>query len=461
MVDLSTLFRTIFVGFVLTLGACGGGGGSGNNGAAAGSAPPPAVSTGSLTLLVGDGPIDSVDEVNIVISEIILIGDDDGQESVFEGEVGPINLLDLQNITELLFDGDVPAGDYSKIRLRITSLEVVEGTTVSDVQLPANGRIDLNPQGTFNIAPGEDLVIQIDFDLDRSIHIVQTGNSQYRFRPVVFVDIIDQTDQLRLTRLFGTVVADGAGAEESDFDLCEPVENDEEPTCQDIVLGNPHTILDVDGMPLATIDTLLDGTAHLFGHFFIGAEGGSFFRAKIIAQGEESSIESIEGDVQTTVSNESFELLTTEITDPFNVVITDAVLLDDFGNALETAIEPGQEAEAWAQENVLAEQTEPQNFPAFLVQVSPGGVDDSLLGTLFAVDGDQITLVNDDGEVCVLNVAETVIQHVVTNADGSESMNITLAQLAELVGTDPTVEAFGNIDGECLVASTIVVETES
>lgn len=459
MVDLNILFRICLASFVLVLGACGGGGSSNNSGSV-GAAPPPAISTGSLTLLVGDGPIDAVDEVNIVISEIILIGGDDGQESVFEGEIGPINLLDLRNITELLFDGDVPAGDYSKIRLRITSLEIVEGATVSDVQLPANGRIDLNPQGSFNIAPGEDLVIQIDFDLDRSIHIVQTGNSQYRFRPVVFVDIIDQTDQLRLTRLFGTVVADGAGEETSDFDLCEPAVGDAEQVCHDVVFGGPGTILDADGAALETIDTLLDGTAHLFGHFFIGAEGGSFFRAKMVVQGDEASIESITGDVETAVIDESFDLLTIDFTDPFNVMISDALLLDDVGNALEVEIEAGQEAEAWAQQNVLATQTEPQNFPAFLVQVSPGEADDSLLGTLFAVTGDEITLVNDDGEVCVLNVAETVIQHVITDADGSESMDITMAQLAELVGTDPSVEAFGSIDGECLVADTIVVETE-
>ena len=56
----------------------------------------------------------------------------------------------------------------------------------------------------------------------------------------------------------------------------------------------------------------------------------------------------------------------------------------------------------------------------------------------------------------MLHTAETEIQQV----DGSESMNITLAQLAELVGNAPTVEAFGELDeNDCLVADVIVVES--
>ena len=81
---------------MFALSACGGGGSSSNN---ATSPPPAGVSEqGSLTLLIGDGPLDAVDEVNITITEIILLGDD-GQQTIFDGEVGPINLLELQNVT--------------------------------------------------------------------------------------------------------------------------------------------------------------------------------------------------------------------------------------------------------------------------------------------------------------------------------------------------------------------------
>ena len=54
----------------------------------------------------------------------------------------------------------------------------------------------------------------------------------------------------------------------------------------------------------------------------------------------------------------------------------------------------------------------------------------------------------------------TEIQQISGTGEAAESMDITVAQLGELVGTAPTVEAFGETDGDCLVADVIVVETD-
>ena len=203
---------------------CGGGSSS-----SAPNVPPAATAaaTGGFTLLVGDAALDGIDAVNIDIEEVRLLGDD-GQQVLLADGVGVINLLDLRNITQLVAATDVPVGSYNKIRLIISSLEIIEkgDPTPIPTQLPANGKIDLNPQGSFDISAGENLVVQIDFDLARSIKLVQTGNSQYRFRPVVFIDVIEN---LRLTKLFGSIQADDPASVESDLDLC-PVDEEDSPS---------------------------------------------------------------------------------------------------------------------------------------------------------------------------------------------------------------------------------------
>ena len=136
----------------------------------------------------------------------------------------------------------------------------------------------------------------------------------------------------------------------------------------------------------------------MFGHFFIGAEGGTFFRGRVVVQGDETSIESVEGDVSSDAVDGVFNLQTDETTE-FVVDASGAVLLDALGDELVETIVSGQEAEAWAQTSVLAGVADPADFPAFLVQVSPGDDEESVIGTLFAVDGDQITLTGEAGEI--------------------------------------------------------------
>lgn len=446
---------------MFALSACGGGGSSSNN---ATSPPPAGVSEqGSLTLLIGDGPLDEVDEVNITITEIILLGDD-GQQTIFDGEVGPINLLELQNVTELLFDGEVPAGDYSKIRLRISALEVVDNGVAEAVQLPANGRIDLNPQGSFNISPNEDLVVQIDFDLDRSVHVVQTGNGRYRFRPVVFVDIIDQTDNLRLSHLFGQLTPDQVDSPLSDVDLCELNSTAAEPPCYDVVLSEDVVLLDIEGMVLGTLEGTLDNPAHVYGHYFIGAEGGRFFRARLIVYGAQDSVVQITGDITSDAVDGVFSAETNEndVIQTYNVIATDALVLDELGAAFDAPIVAGQGVDAWAQVTVLDAVTTEGDFPAFLAQISPvEAVEESVQGTLLSVEGDLVTLTNDEGQACIVVTAETVIQQVVDEGDAAEVMDITLTDLSDLVETAPVVEAFGPLINDCIEAELIVVESDS
>jgi len=437
-----TFFSTLLVG-TLALAGCGGGSSDRNN-----------TEPGAVTVLLGDGPLEGVLEVNIDIEEVILIGES-GQQSLTTNDVGTINLLDLRNVTRLIADTEVPAGTYSKIRLLINSLEIVpaEGDGApEDAQLPANGKIDLNPQGAFEISPGEELVVQIDIDLHRSVHIVETGNSQYRFRPVVFIDVLDQTDNLRLTRLVGELNEDGNNVE-SDADLC-PIEALDESPCIDVDIPGDTLILGVDGSPLAD---LLPADANVFGKYDVPLTGDPIFVASIIVVGDDTAVSQINGTVASPVLDDAFDLSPPASPDLVNIgILADARLLDGAGDPIATTdINVGNLAEAWAQSALVG--ADP--FPAFLVQVRENDEEDSAMGTLTLVDGDELTLNDGMADLCVLVGASTAIQIVSGFDMDAETMPGTLADLEVLVGDAINVEAFGTVVDGCLNASVVVAET--
>ena len=184
--------------------------------------------TGRVAIALTDAPTDEFIQVLITVVSIDLLpGDDDSErETIFEG-VETFDLLALENVSEpFALAADVPAGTYSKLRLGVTSIELVrmlEDGSFESVfpRLPGGDRIDLNPRGGFEVAPGETLAIQLDIDARRSIHIVGNGNGRYQFRPQVFVEIMDAERESRLVSLAGIVdeiedVEDGVR-----FELCE------------------------------------------------------------------------------------------------------------------------------------------------------------------------------------------------------------------------------------------------
>ena len=62
-----------------------------------------------MGILFTDAPTDYYEEINLTVLQAILIGEDEKQEFVFEGEE-PINLLDLENFSEPVIFGEVQAG---------------------------------------------------------------------------------------------------------------------------------------------------------------------------------------------------------------------------------------------------------------------------------------------------------------------------------------------------------------
>lgn len=198
----------------LSLTSCGGGSGDGS--ASSGD-------VGSVAILLTDGPTADYDQVNLTITQIELIGDNGASALVFSGE-RTVDLLDLGDDAEVFSLVDAPAGIYHKIRFTITALELVrldESGAVAEVvepELPANGKVDLNPRMDFIVSGDEPLVLQLDLDADKSLQAIRLGNGKYRFRPVVFVEIVSGATLGRYARLEGTV--SGLDADAGTFDLC-------------------------------------------------------------------------------------------------------------------------------------------------------------------------------------------------------------------------------------------------
>jgi len=260
----------VLFGVTAVLAACGGSGGdSGNNGdGGVGSAPDPVVpaptgpETGTVGIVLTDAATDQLSEINLDVVEAILIGDS-GQHSIFEGEV-TINLLDLENYGKPIAFGEVPIGAYNKLRLRITNVELVDLDGNSfDAKLPGGGKIDLLDRDGFAVFPGRTLIAEIDFDANKSIHIVSTGNG-YRVRPVVKAKFMDEGGlPEKLTRLEGRIdeiVDEATGA----FVLCSI---DAPDTCLDVVVSDGGCIYDEEGIPTTPDMLAVDQEVVVVGRF--------------------------------------------------------------------------------------------------------------------------------------------------------------------------------------------------
>jgi hypothetical protein len=203
----------------LLLAACGGGGSGGSSAPVAGN------QTGKVTMTMSDGPIDGYSKVVMVVNEIRLLSSG-GQDVIVLDEPKEIDFLALSNFSEVLIKREVVAGTYSKIRLILDSLTLektdANGNVIQSDPVDMHGlqKVDINPQGTFTVRGGEEIIINVDLNLDRSIHIVSAGNSgNIHFRPVVFATISTQPAFDHLFRVEGTI--DSINSAASTLNVCD------------------------------------------------------------------------------------------------------------------------------------------------------------------------------------------------------------------------------------------------
>ena len=468
---LRTLFLTAFAALVIS--GCGGGGSAE---APVVSIPDP-VQMATVTVLLTDAPSDEFDQIFVSISSIELLG---GSEQVvlFEGDE-TIDLLMLENFADLFaISDDVPPDSYNKIRLRITDIELVQrdddGNIVESIHpdLPANGKLDLNPRGPIEIAPGANVVLQLDMDARRSIHIVGTGSDRYKFRPVVFVDVVNEEFDTKSVRIKGDVIAlDEANGT---IEVCQ-----QNPTSSDndsgsglehcvIVNTNDQTgFFDSNAESAAFADLLVGDSVTVIGMF--DSEDSSMFYATVVAIDTEGDFGRYEGVVLSAVdSNNTFSLLLnpgqgfTADTEIGVNVQPGTGLSDDNGNPLDIdAIQPNIEAEIDGL--IVLNTTDPDVLRAIYIALEIESDDDSssddevrLAGQVMSVDvaTNSLTLATEDGDRCLVMDDDADIFLITVVTDGTTTDSIDLTDVA----IDAAAEAYGEEQADgCLHVSTLLV----
>ncbi|MGW8310080.1 MAG: DUF4382 domain-containing protein [Thiogranum sp.] len=259
--------------------ACGGGGGSEGSAAPGieGDSSVAAVGTGTVAIALTDGPADAFAEVNVTIAKVELLSDK-GQVTVYEG-LRTFNLLALTDESRLFaIRNGVPAGSYSKIRLTLTRIELVKRDANGNIvetaypKLPGSGKLDLQPRNSFLVAANETQMLQIDVDVDASIHITDTGSDKYQFRPVAFVAALSEAPLAKLVRLHGVIEDIDVTTEE--FKLCDTqipvrVQEDKEDltsrSCIQVAVADDTSIFGVDGQPTSFTELVAGEAMTIYG----------------------------------------------------------------------------------------------------------------------------------------------------------------------------------------------------
>ncbi|MCK5396581.1 MAG: DUF4382 domain-containing protein [Gammaproteobacteria bacterium] len=210
--------------------------------------------TGRVSLLITDGVTEDFDEVNLTVESISFLGEDDGHETIVFNEPRVVNLLALQHYSDLLVTTIISVGTYDKIRLHVSKVELVkEGQEPIITRLPANGKVDLNPRGTFEVVGDGHLMIELDIDAEKSIHIVQQGNGRavYNFRPVVFVNIVGVDDSKLVLLENRRVLA----RTETGFQLCDVEVLEVDDSCLAVLLSG-NTVVQNDLIEVVASDSI-------------------------------------------------------------------------------------------------------------------------------------------------------------------------------------------------------------
>ncbi|MEE3326421.1 MAG: DUF4382 domain-containing protein [Myxococcota bacterium] len=178
--------------------------------------------TGNVGLLMTDAPSDDFEAVNLTVDRIELIRHGEAGSVVFEGRE-TFDLLALRDASELFsFTGAVPVGRYHKIRMTLADrgIELVDDRGQREhPELPPGNRIDFEPSVSLDVDRDTMLIVEVDIDVDRSIHIDASRGDRYRFRPIVHTQIVKNILHGKMARLRGTIVS--VDEESQKFRLCQ------------------------------------------------------------------------------------------------------------------------------------------------------------------------------------------------------------------------------------------------
>jgi DNA-binding transcriptional ArsR family regulator len=122
------------------------------------------------------------------------------------------NLVGLRNISEILSGVNLTAGSYDAVSLSVSNVTAIVNGTSKSVFLPSGKLLVV---GRFNISPNSTNWVNIDFDLQRSLHL--TGNGTLIMLPVLLIS--HQTDNDIGLNTSSIVVVRGPASMHEDFEF--------------------------------------------------------------------------------------------------------------------------------------------------------------------------------------------------------------------------------------------------
>jgi hypothetical protein len=465
--------------FAVALAGCGGGGGSGSGDA---SSPPPAPTTGSVAVLLTDAPIDQFCQVRATVTGIDLLGDA-GSTNIYSGE-RTIDVLAMRNFSDFFtVDPTVPIGTYDKVRLTLSDLALVECDDAGQPEpeagwdhpkLPGNGKLDLNPRGEFEVVGGEMLVIELDLDMQKSLHVHQTGNDKWQFRPVIFVTI--RPDDTHLVRVYGAAKNVGATA----FELCpvEPVSTLDGHSatagteCLDVLTDGATGIFDTAGDPVALSALANDDRLTAIGFLGLHDDADADTRmddlqldAAVLEFGDFGTYLRIPGAVASAPGNNDIFVFDPLDTDAIDARLQAGTRIFAIGSNQEltaAALQPGTTGEIDGVYTDPATNGEPLKTSLVVLDQDTTPAASVLEATIarIDVDGDVVPETRrfevDTAAVtaqCVKTDAGTRYLEITESANSSETHEIVFADLA--VGD--AVDVYGTLvdAGACVLADTV------
>jgi hypothetical protein len=458
-----------------TIAACGGGsGGAGSTGQAA--PPPAAVATkATVGIILTDASIEDYDHAYVTISSVELIGNSD-HELVFSGNQR-VDLLALRdNVEVFAVSEDVEPGDYSKIRMQASGMELVvdhdDGSTTSTpVDLVANGKIDLNPRGEFSLAAGDVVFLSLDWDMSESLKLTETGkgNGKMKMRPVIFVDVgTHPAFKEGLVRVFGQISI--IASDSSVFRLCSPDVMTQLPTtpilgslCLDVIINDKTGIFDANGDPVSVTDLGLEAPVTVVGLLQRGADGPTVTPMQntsgdvtpttfqvisiVVEGGGKGTWSRVRGTVKSLVAADTgqFDFLVDNVEDPDNAKTLTGQLFDESRifsisavsgiaeiGAADLSIDDRAGADAVLKESGDETVADTLNI-SLLLSRTPGDVEpDHLKGEILSIDAAAGTMMvtSDSGDLLVTTDADTKIFELFVHNDVVESVPATLADLS-------------------------------
>ena len=132
-------------------------------------------------------------EVNVTISKIQvhLAGDDEEAEGEWIewilDEETEYNLIELEDVSVLLSEGELEPGKYTQIRLLITNPNILlyGSEKVITLVIPSADQMGIKLIHPFEIIENGTTELTIDFDAEKSV--VKTDNGEYILKPVIKV----------------------------------------------------------------------------------------------------------------------------------------------------------------------------------------------------------------------------------------------------------------------------------